>query len=167
MMLTGHEKSLPLTFFYPEYEGKETFPQVYIRHVIRCQQELNNLCRRNAQQAQTRQEKRFDKKAAGAKTYSIGDYVWIFKNFIPPKGTKKLIKKWKGPFMMTEGNQEGHFYRLNNGRAAHFGNTNPQNPSTEDWCIPEDMEEGNYLMMDPYCEVNENVSGKETMGMKL
>ena len=23
MMLTGHEKSLPLTFFYPEYEGKK------------------------------------------------------------------------------------------------------------------------------------------------
>ena len=22
MMLTGHEKALPLTFFYPEYEGK-------------------------------------------------------------------------------------------------------------------------------------------------
>ena len=26
MMLTGHEKSLPLTFFYPEYEGKENIP---------------------------------------------------------------------------------------------------------------------------------------------
>ena len=26
MMLTGHEKSLPLTFFYPEYEGKKTSP---------------------------------------------------------------------------------------------------------------------------------------------
>ena len=26
---------------------------------------------------------------------------------------------------------------------------------TEDWCIPEDMSEGDYLMMDPACEVNE------------
>ena len=33
MMLTGHEKSLPLTFFYPEYEGKKTSPQVYVRDV--------------------------------------------------------------------------------------------------------------------------------------
>ena len=72
-----------------------------------------------------------------------------------------------GPFMITEVNQKGRFYRLSSGRAAHFENTNPQNPSTEDWCIPEDMEEGNYLMMDPACEVNENVPGKETMGMKL
>ena len=34
MMLTEHEKSLPLTFFYPEYEGKKTSPQVYVRDVI-------------------------------------------------------------------------------------------------------------------------------------
>ena len=42
MMLTGHEKSLPLTFFYPEYEGKKTSPQVYVRDAIRRQQELND-----------------------------------------------------------------------------------------------------------------------------
>ena len=71
MMLTGHEKSLPLTFFYPEYEGKKTSPQVYVRDVIRCQQQqLNDFCRRNTQQAQARQRERFDKKA--------GDYVWVF-----------------------------------------------------------------------------------------
>ena len=67
MMLTGHEKSLPLTFFYPEYEGKKTSPKVYVRDVIKHQQELNNLCRQNTQQAQARQRKRLDKKAAGAK----------------------------------------------------------------------------------------------------
>ena len=31
MVLTRHEKSLPLIFFYPEYEGKKTSPQVYVR----------------------------------------------------------------------------------------------------------------------------------------
>ena len=34
MMLTGHEKALPLTFFYPEYEGKKTAPQTYVRDVL-------------------------------------------------------------------------------------------------------------------------------------
>ena len=87
MVLTGHEKSLPLTFFYPEYEGKKTSPQVYVRDVRR-QQELNDLCRRKNQQAQPRQRKRFDKKTAGAKAYSVGDYVCVFQNVIPPKGTK-------------------------------------------------------------------------------
>ena len=65
MMLTGHEKSLLLTIFYPEV--KKTSPQAYVRDVIRRQQELNDLCRRNTQQARARQKKKFDKKAAGAK----------------------------------------------------------------------------------------------------
>ena len=52
-----------------------------------------------------------------------------------------------GPFMITEVNQKGRFYRLSSGRAAHFENIKPQNPSTEECCIPEDMEEGNNLMM--------------------
>ena len=109
MMLTGHEKSLPLTFFNLEFEGKKTSPQVYVRDVIRRQQELNDLCRRNTQQTQARQRKRFDKKTAGARWYF---YVLVFQNVIPPKGTKKLLKKWKGPFMITEVHQEGRFYRL-------------------------------------------------------
>ena len=68
---------------------------------------------------------------------------------------EKAPKKWWGPFMITEVHQEGRFYRLSTGRAAHYENIKPHNPSTEDWCIPADMEEGDYLMMDPACEVNE------------
>ena len=68
-----------------------------MRDVIRRQQELNDLCRRNTQQAQARQRKRFDKKAAGAKAYSAGDYLWVFQNVIPPKGTEKLIKNGGDP----------------------------------------------------------------------
>ena len=56
LMLTGHEKALPLTFFYPEYEGKKTAPQTYVRDVIRRQRDLNDICRRNTQQAQIRQK---------------------------------------------------------------------------------------------------------------
>ena len=66
-----------------------------------------------------------------------------------------FLKKWKGPFMITEVHQEGRFYRLSTGRAAHYETIKPHNPSTEDWCIPADMEQGDYLMMDPACEVNE------------
>ena len=106
MMLTGHEKSLPLNFFYPEYEKKKTSPHVYVRDVIRRQQEQNDLCRRNTQQAQARQRKRLDKKADGAKANPAGDYVCVFQNVIPPKGTKKLLKKRRGPFMITEVHQK-------------------------------------------------------------
>ena len=93
MMLTGHKKALPLTFFYPIYEGKKTAPQTYVRDVIRNQQDLNDLCRRNTQQAQIRQKKRFDKRTADAKAYSVGDYVWVFQEVVPLKGNKKLLKK--------------------------------------------------------------------------
>ena len=66
MMLTGHEKALPSTFFYPEYRCIKTSPQVYVKDVIGRQKNLNDLCRHNFQQAQLRQRKNFDKKAAGA-----------------------------------------------------------------------------------------------------
>ena len=62
MMLTGHEKSMPLTFFYPMYEGNKTSSQVCLRDMIRRQQELSDLCRRTTQKAQARQRKRFDEK---------------------------------------------------------------------------------------------------------
>ena len=132
--------------------------------MIRRQQELNDLCRRNTQQAQARQRKRIDKKAAGAKAYSVGDYVWVFQNVKQPKGTKKLLKKWRGPFMITEVYQKGRFYRLSTGRAANFEIIKPHNPSTEDWCIHEDMEEGDYLMIDSDCEVNEKSTREKSAG---
>ena len=49
------------------------------------------------------------------------------------ESTKKLLKKWRGPFMITEVHQEGRFYRLSTGRAAHYEYIKPHNPSTEDW----------------------------------
>ena len=153
MMLTGHEKALPLTFFYPEYKGKRTAQQKYVRDVIRRQQDLNDLCRRNRRKLD--KKRRFDKRTADAKAYSVGDYVWVFQEVVPPKGTKKLFKKWRGPFQITEVHQGGRFYRLSTGRAAHYENIKPHNASSEDWCIPADMQEGDYLIVDPACEVNE------------
>ena len=68
---------------------------------------------------------------------------------------KKAPKKGRGPFMITEVHPEGRFCRLSTSRAAHYENIKPHNPSTEDWYIPAGMEEGDYLFMDPACEVNE------------
>ena len=139
MMLTGRERAMPLTFFYPEYEGKRTSPQAYVKEAIKRQQELNELCRRNTAQAQMRQRKKYDEKIR-AKPYEVGQYVWVFQNVIPSQGTKKLLKKWRGPFMITEVHQQGRFYRLSTGRAAHYENLKPHVPSPEDWCLPKDME---------------------------
>ena len=154
MMLTGRERAMPLTFFYPEYEGKRTSPQAYVKEAIRRQQEINELCRRNTAQAQMRQRKKYDEKTLQAKPYEVGQYGWVFQNVIPHKGTKKLLKKWRGPFMITEVHQQGQFYRLSTGQAAHYENLKPHVPSPEDWCMPQDMEGLEYLLVEPACEVN-------------
>ena len=47
MMLTGRERererererAMPLTFFYPEYDGKKTSPQAYVKEAGRRQQD--------------------------------------------------------------------------------------------------------------------------------
>ena len=80
---------------------------------------------------------------------------------------EKAPKKVEGPFMITEAHQEGRFYRLSTGRAAHYENIKPHNPSTEDWCIPADMEEGDYLMMDLACEVNEKGTREKNDGNEV
>ena len=69
MMLTGRERAMPLTFFYPEYEGKKTSPQAYVKEAVKRQQELNEICRRNTAQAQMRQRKKYDEKILQAKLY--------------------------------------------------------------------------------------------------
>ena len=82
-----------LTFFYPEYEGKKTSPQAYVKEAVRRQQELNDLCRRNTAQAQMRQRKKYDEKILQAKPYAVGQNAWMFQNIIPPQGTKKTIEE--------------------------------------------------------------------------
>ena len=90
------------------------------------------MCRRNTQQAQARQKRKFDERTAGAKAYSVGDYLWVFQNVIPLKGTKKLLKKRRGPIKITEVYREVRVYKLSTDRTAHYENIKPHNPSLED-----------------------------------
>ena len=104
------------------------------------------------------------KKILQAKPYAVGQYVWVFQNIIPPNGTKKLLKKWRGPFMITEVHQPGRFYRLSTGRAAHYEILKPLVPSPEDWCALQNMEGLEYLLVEPACEVNEKGSREKNDG---
>ena len=115
-------------------------------------------------QAQMRQRKKYNEKILQAKRYAVGPYVRVFQNVIPPKGTKKLLKKWREPFMITEVHQQGRFYRLNTGRAAHYENLKPHVPSPADWCVPQNMEGLEYLLVEPACEVNEKVTREKNDG---
>ena len=118
-----------------------------MRDVIRRQQELNYLCRRNTQQAQIGQKGRLEKRTADAKAYSVGGYVWVCQ--------------------INEVHQGGRFYRLSTGCAAHYENIKPHNASSEDWCIPSDMHDDDYLMVDLACEVNERCISDENEGNEV
>ena len=66
--------------------------------------------------------------------------------------------------MITEVHQQGQFYRLSAGRAAHYENLKPHVPSPEDWCIPQDVEGLEYLLVEPACEVNERGTREKNDG---
>ena len=69
--------------------------------------------------------------------------------------------------MITEVHQEGRFYRLSTGPSRPLREHQATQSSTEDWCIPADMEEGDYLMMDPACEVNEKGTREKNDGNEV
>ena len=68
--------------------------------------------------------------------------------------------------MVTEVHQQGRFYRLSKGRAAHYENLKPHIPSPEDWCVPQNMERHEYLVVEPVCEVNEKAPERKTMATR-
>ena len=91
----------------------------------------------------------------------------MFQEKVPPEGTKKLLKKWGGPFQITEVHQGGRFYRLSTGRAAHYENIKPHLASSVDWFIPADMHEEDDLILDPDCEVNERGTRDKNEGNEV
>ena len=66
--------------------------------------------------------------------------------------------------MITEVHQQCRFYRLSTGRAAHYQNLKPHVPSPEDWCVPQNMEGNEYLLVEPALEVNEKGTREKNKG---
>ena len=66
--------------------------------------------------------------------------------------------------MVTEVHQQGKFYRLNTRRAVHYENQKPHDPSPEDWCVPQDVEGPEYLVVEPASEVNEKCTREKNDG---
>ena len=69
--------------------------------------------------------------------------------------------------MITEVNQQGRFYRLSTGHAAHHENLKPHVPSPEDWSVPQNMEGLEYLLVEPACEVNEKGTREKNDGNEM
>ena len=85
----------------------------------------------------------------------------------PTENTKNIVKKWKAPFMITEVHQAEYFHSFSTPRAAHYENIKLPNPSTKDWCISEDMEKSDFLMVNSACEIGEKCSREDNDGNEV
>ena len=114
MLQHGAEKSIPLSFIYPEFARRFDCKEEFVKHLLARQQEIHELVRRNTQQAQLRQKLKFYRHLK-AKAHAVGDAVWVFCHIIPKGGTRKLIRAWRGPLKITDVLQDGRLYLLDTG----------------------------------------------------
>ena len=63
--------------------------------------------------------------------------------------------------------QGDHFYWLSTEQAVHYEKIKPHNASWNDWCIPDDMHDEDYLIVDPACELNERCTRDKNDGNEV
>ena len=113
----GHQ-----AFHYVDGQGESNAPDIFLPGIRREEDVASSI------------RERSDQETAGTKR-ALQEEHCASTN----ETAQELLKKWRGPFMITEVHQQGRFYRLSTGRAAHYENLKPHVPSLEDWCIPQEM----------------------------
>ena len=154
MFQHGAEKSIPLSFKYPEFAAREfESKEEFVEHLLARQQEIHELVRRNTHQAQIRQKQKFDKHLK-AKAHAVGDAVWVFCHIIPKGGTRKLLRAWRGPHKVTDVLQDGRLYVLDTGQKVHFERLKKHVPAPWDWAAhqPFGLNQNVAIITDPYVE---------------
>ena len=154
MLQHGAEKSIPLSFIYPEFAAREfESKEEFVEHLLARQQEIHELVRRNTHQAQIRQKQKFDRHLK-AKAHVVGDAVWVFCHIIPKGGTRKLLRAWRGPHKVTDVLQDGRLYVLDTGQKVHFERLKKHVPAPWDWAThqPFGLDQNLAIVADPYVE---------------
>ena len=154
MLQHGAEKSIPLSFIYPEFAAREfESKEEFVEHLLARQQEIHELVRRNTHQAQIRQKQKFDRHLK-AKAHAVGDAVWVFCHIIPKGGTRKLLRAWRGPHKVTDVLQDGRLYVLDTGQKVHFERLKKHVPAPWDWAAhqPFGLDQNVAIIADPYVE---------------
>ena len=78
MLQHGAEKSIPLSFIYPEFAARQfESNEEFVDHLLARRQELYEFVRRNTHQEQVRQKQKFDRHLK-AKAHALDDAVWVF-----------------------------------------------------------------------------------------
>ena len=163
MLQNGAEKSIPVSFIYPEFaargfESKEEF----VEHLLARQQEIHGLVRRNTHQAQLRQKVTFEPKSKSAR---LGDAVWVFCHIIAKGGTRKLIRAWRGPHKVTDVLKDGRLYVLDTCQKVHYGRLKKHVPALWDWAThqPFGPDQNVVIITDPYVEEIASDSSRDSL----
>ena len=78
MLQHGAEKSIPLSFIYPEFAARGfKSTEEFVEHLLAIQQEIHEFVHRNTHQAQLRQKLKFGCHLK-AKVHAVGDAVCVF-----------------------------------------------------------------------------------------
>ena len=163
MLTRGVEKSIPLTFLYPEFAAKSfDTHEAYVDHVLARQQEIHDLVRRNTHQAQLCQKLKYDR-AIQAQAYQPGELVWVFCRYVPQKGSPKLMRAWRGPHKVVQVFQDGRVYVLDTGQKVHFERLKPHHSGPLELAAAQSDSGEVVVLMDPEPErsvdvVNDNKS---------
>ena len=152
MLQHGAEKSIPLSFIYPEF----------VEHLLARQQEIHELVRRNTHQAQLRQKLKFDRHLK-AKAHAVGDAVWVFCHIIPRGGTRMLTRAWRGPHKATDVLQDGRLYILDTGQKVHFERLKKHVPAPWDSAAHQlfGPDQNVAIIADPYVEESNEEIGSD------
>ena len=149
LLLTGQEKSIPLSFLYPEFGVEEFEDQSsYLKSVVQRLQEIHELVRRNMHQAQLRQKRQFDRGVRG-KPFQVDELVWVFCRVIPKGGSAKLLRGWRGPYKVVEVLQEGRLYVLSSGHKVHFERLKRHISGPQEWKVLGVEEDDDEIVADP------------------
>ena len=154
MLQHGAEKSIPLSFIYPEFAAREfESKEDFVEHILARQQKLHELVRRNTHQAQVRQKQKFDRHLK-AKVHTVGDSVCVFCHIIPKGGTHKLLGAWRVPHKVTDVLQDGRLYVLDTGQKVHFERLKKHVHAPWDWAAHQHfgLDQNVANIADPYVE---------------
>ena len=162
--LTGMEKSIPLSFLYPEFAAKEvricTKPSYrtwsranrrfttwfVVTRIKRSSVKNNNTTRKSRQ------------------THITWEMPFGFSAMLSPKeGTRKLLRGWRGPYKITDVLQDGRVYVLDTGQKVHYERLKPHKPSPWEWTTEPTPDRDVAIIVDPYPEdLNDSVDSDIT-----
>jgi hypothetical protein len=96
-MMFGREANLPLDVMFsppPRHGARYACAVEYVEWLRQTLQKAHEYARAHCKVAAARQKRNYDTHCRLVR-YEVGQYVW---RWVPPGGSKKLVRGWKGPF---------------------------------------------------------------------